>query len=73
MARRKIVNLNLDPELLERLDQLVELRRSAGQETNRSKLANDLLTTALQIVNLNLDPEFLRELLTTAHRFEEVR
>jgi metal-responsive CopG/Arc/MetJ family transcriptional regulator len=49
MARRKIVNLNLDPELLERLDQLVESRRSAGHETNRSKVARELLTTALRL------------------------
>jgi metal-responsive CopG/Arc/MetJ family transcriptional regulator len=49
MARRLIVNLNLDPELLERLDQLVKTRRSAGQETNRSKVARELLNTALRL------------------------
>ncbi len=49
MARRKIVNLNLDPELLESLDRLVESRRAQGQDTNRSRIARELLKTALRL------------------------
>ena len=55
MARRLVVNLNLDPELLERLDQLVKTRRSAGQETNRSKVARELLNTARRFEEVRLE------------------
>jgi hypothetical protein len=45
--RKRIVNLNLTPELLEALDAHVERQRSKGIETNRSKEARNLLTAAL--------------------------
>lgn len=46
--RKKIVNLNLTPELLEALDAHVEQQRARGVETNRSAEARNLLRSALQ-------------------------